>query len=79
MEIRVSGVCIAPCNDLFARRIMEMQVLITELLGKFEFSPSEEGLELLHLRAPQILIPAVKGRIHEGEQVPLRVALLSKE
>ncbi|PBK92259.1 cytochrome P450 [Armillaria gallica] len=59
--------------------IMEMQVLITELLGKFEFSPSEEGLELLHLRVPQILIPAVKGRIHEGEQVPLRVALLSKE
>ncbi|KAK0227596.1 cytochrome P450 [Armillaria fumosa] len=59
--------------------IMEMQVLITELLGKFNFSPSEEGLELLHLPGPQILIPAVKGRIHEGEQVPLRVALLSKE
>ncbi|KAK0186151.1 cytochrome P450 [Armillaria mellea] len=59
--------------------IMEMQVLVTELLSKFEFSPSEEGLELLHFRGAQTLIPVVKGRIHEGEQVPLRVALLSKE
>ncbi|KAK0463413.1 cytochrome P450 [Armillaria novae-zelandiae] len=59
--------------------IMEMQVLVTELLGKFAFSPSEEGLELLHLPGPQILIPAVKGRVYEGEQVPLRVTLLSKE
>lgn len=59
--------------------IMEIQVLVTELLGKFEFSPSEEGLELLHAPGAQTLTPAVKGRAHEGEQVPLRVSLLSEE
>ncbi|KAK0493383.1 cytochrome P450 [Armillaria luteobubalina] len=66
-------------NEQTSLGIMEMQVLITELLGNFDFSPSEEGLELLYLPGPQFLVPAVKGRIHEGEQVPLHVALLSKE
>ncbi len=28
---------------------MEMQVLVAELLSTFEFSPSEEGLELQHM------------------------------
>ncbi len=51
----VSGFHIIPYDHLFARRIMEMQVLIAELLGKFEFSPSEEGLELLHFWGVQTL------------------------
>ncbi|KAK0210022.1 cytochrome P450 [Desarmillaria ectypa] len=59
--------------------VMEVQGLITELLSNFEFSPSEEGLELQHAPGAQTLTPVVKGRAHEGEQVPLRVALLSKE
>ncbi|KAK0474007.1 cytochrome P450 [Armillaria novae-zelandiae] len=56
--------------------VMEMQVLVTELLSTFEFSPSEEGLELQHMHALLTLTPIVKGRAHEGEQVPLRVALV---
>ncbi|KAK0438188.1 cytochrome P450 [Desarmillaria tabescens] len=59
--------------------IMEMQSVITELLSSFEFSPSEEGLELQHAPGTLTLSPVVKGRAHEGEQVPLRVALCSKE
>lgn len=56
--------------------IMEMQVLVTELLSTFEFSPSEEGLELQHMNALHTVTPVVKGRAYEGEQVPLRVALV---
>ncbi|KAK0438178.1 cytochrome P450 [Desarmillaria tabescens] len=59
--------------------IMEVQNVITELLSSFEFSPSEEGLELQHAPGAQTLTPVVKGRAQEGEQVPLRVTLLSKE
>ena len=57
---------------------MEMQVLVAELLSTFEFSPSEEGLELQHMHGWQTITPVVKGRVHEGEQVPLRVALIKE-
>ncbi|KAK0227783.1 cytochrome P450 [Armillaria fumosa] len=56
--------------------VMEMQVLVTELLSTF--SPSEEGLELQHMHGWQTVTPVVKGRAHEGEQVPLRVALVKE-
>ncbi len=55
-----------------------MQVLVAELLSTFEFSPSEEGLELQHMYGWQTITPVVKGRVHEGEQVPLRVALVKE-
>ncbi|KAK0229096.1 cytochrome P450 [Armillaria nabsnona] len=58
--------------------VMEMQVLVAELLSTFEFSPSEEGLELQHMHGWQTITPVVKGRVHEGEQVPLRVALFKE-
>ncbi|PBK83187.1 cytochrome P450 [Armillaria gallica] len=58
--------------------VMEMQVLVAELLRTFEFSPSEEGLELQHMHGWQTITPVVKGRVHEGEQVPLRVALVEE-
>ncbi|PBK69991.1 cytochrome P450 [Armillaria solidipes] len=59
-------------------RVMEMQVLVAELLSTFEFSPSEEGLELQHMHGWQTITPVIKGRVHEGEQVPLRVALVKE-
>ncbi|PBK92068.1 cytochrome P450 [Armillaria gallica] len=58
--------------------VMEMQVLVAELLSTFEFSPSEEGLELQNMHGWQTIAPVVKGRVHEGEQVPLRVALVEE-
>ncbi|KAK0431714.1 cytochrome P450 [Armillaria borealis] len=59
--------------------IMEIQALVTELLGTFEFGLPEEDFVMLQSPGQRAVFPLVQGRIHEGVQIPLRVTVLKSE
>lgn len=58
---------------------MEIQALITELLGAFEFGLPEEDFVMLQSPGHRAVFPLVQGRIHEGVQIPLRVSVFKSE
>ncbi|KAK0210025.1 cytochrome P450 [Desarmillaria ectypa] len=58
---------------LFA--IMEIQALVTELLGTFEFGLPEENFVMLQSPGQRAVFPLVQVRVHEGVQIPLRVTV----
>ncbi|KAF9034356.1 cytochrome P450 [Panaeolus papilionaceus] len=58
-------------NDPF--RILELQATLTALIDKFDFSPVP-GVEIIGAPAGS-MIPIVKGRAHEGPQVPFHVSV----
>ncbi|PBK92235.1 PAH-inducible cytochrome P450 monooxygenase PC-PAH 4 [Armillaria gallica] len=59
--------------------VMEIQALVTELLGTFEFGLPEEDFVLLQSPGQRAVFPLVQGRIHEGVQMPLRVTISKSE
>ncbi|KAK0493380.1 cytochrome P450 [Armillaria luteobubalina] len=59
--------------------VMEIQALVTELLGTFEFGLPEEYFVLLQSPGQRAVFPLVKGRAHEGVQMPLRVTVSKSE
>ncbi|KAK0227600.1 cytochrome P450 [Armillaria fumosa] len=59
--------------------VMEIQALVTELLGTFEFGLPEEDFVLLQSPGQRAVFPLVQGRVHEGVQMPLRVTVSKSE
>lgn len=55
--------------------VMEMQTILVELMSNFEFSLPGEGTEIYRQPAG-IMLPFVKGKISEGPQMPLCVAVV---
>jgi cytochrome P450 len=52
--------------------VMELQVLVFELISRFEFSPSPEGYEVM--RAPAgLMLPMIRDKMEMGLQMPLKV------
>ncbi|KAJ8475067.1 hypothetical protein ONZ45_g15739 [Pleurotus djamor] len=54
--------------------LIELQAILVEMIENFEFS-LPKGVEILRLPAG-IMIPMVKGRMHEGTQMPLNLTLV---
>ncbi|KAK0186147.1 cytochrome P450 [Armillaria mellea] len=63
----------------FRYPVMEIQALITELLGAFEFGLPEDDFVLLQSPGQRAVFPLVQGRVHEGVQMPLRVTVSKSE
>ncbi len=62
-----------PCRWKYG--LLEVHAILVKLLQSFEFL--ESGAELLNGIALVSLIPVVKGREHEGVQVPVLVKALT--
>ncbi|KAK0245095.1 cytochrome P450 [Armillaria nabsnona] len=56
--------------------IMELQTILAKLIQNFEFSLPEGGIELQQFPGSPVVVPVVKGKVHLGAQVPLRVKVL---
>ncbi|SJL11721.1 uncharacterized protein ARMOST_15129 [Armillaria ostoyae] len=56
--------------------IMEFQTIIARLIQNFEFSLPEGGIELQQFPGTPAVVPVVKGKVHLGAQIPLRVKVL---
>ena len=57
-----------------------MQAILVELIEEFEFSlpPTDNDGPMEVLRAPLgLMCPVVKGRFHEGIQMPLMVKMVA--
>lgn len=50
-----------------------MQAILVELIDSFVFAPPDKDIEI-ERKPAGIMIPMVKGRMHEGTQMPLRVS-----
>lgn len=52
-----------------------MQAILIGIIERFEFAPPPEGIEIMRVPAGS-MIPVIKGRAHEGTQLPLRITPL---
>ncbi|KAK0438963.1 cytochrome P450 [Armillaria borealis] len=57
-------------------RIMEMQTILANLILHFEFSLPDGCPEILRFPGSPVVVPVVKGKVHLGSQLPLRVRVL---
>ncbi|KAJ8521421.1 hypothetical protein ONZ45_g1869 [Pleurotus djamor] len=57
--------------------LIELQALLVEMIENFEFSLPRD-VEIMRLPAG-IMIPMVKGRMHEGTQMPLNLTLVEEQ
>ncbi|KAK0245075.1 cytochrome P450 [Armillaria nabsnona] len=55
--------------------VMEMQTVLAKLIQNFEFS-LPEGVVIQQFPGAQTIMPVVKGEIHLGNRVPLKVTIL---
>lgn len=62
-------------NGLLVDSLVEMQAILVELIETFEFSLPGDDIEIQRVSAG-IMVPMVRGRMHEGTQMPLRVSLI---
>ncbi|KIK40787.1 hypothetical protein CY34DRAFT_763985 [Suillus luteus UH-Slu-Lm8-n1] len=58
--------------------IIEVQAFLTEIVGKFEFAPSDKT-ELIRREACFVMAPTVEGEVENGVQLPLRVSLAPRD
>ncbi|KAL4268124.1 cytochrome P450 family protein [Pleurotus pulmonarius] len=56
--------------------LIQLQAHLIEVMEEFEFA-LPEGVEILKLPAG-VIVPMVKGKMHEGSQLPLQVSLVEK-
>ncbi|KAK0197850.1 cytochrome P450 [Armillaria mellea] len=61
---------------LMKYRVMEIQTIVANLIRHFEFSLPEGGVEILRFPGLPAVVPVVKGEVHLGSQLPLRVRVL---
>ncbi|OJA11405.1 hypothetical protein AZE42_12467 [Rhizopogon vesiculosus] len=54
--------------------LIEMQVFLTEIVGKFEFALTEKA-KRIRREACMVMTPTVEGEVEKGVQLPLRVSL----
>ncbi len=57
------------------RRVMEIQTILAKLIQNFEFS-LPEGVVIQQFPGAQTIMPVVKGEVHLGNRVPLKVTIL---
>ena len=63
-------------TELLARRLIEMQAMIADLVENFKFDIPADKPEIL--RAPAgFMSYMIKGKMHEGMQMPLHVTAIS--
>jgi hypothetical protein len=56
-------------------RMMEMQSVLAELVSTFEFSLPDKKVEIQRMPVG-VLTPMIKGELHKGAQMPLKIKLL---
>lgn len=56
--------------------LIEMQAILVALIETFEFSLAEDGSEVLRMPVG-LMSPMLKGRLHEGVMMPLKIKALS--
>ena len=52
----------------------EIQAFLTELIGKFQFAPTEKS-ERVRREACLVMAPTVVGEVERGVQLPLKVSM----
>jgi len=57
--------------------VIELQAFLTEVVGKFEFAPTDKSGRV-RLEASGVTTPTVEGEFEKGVQVPLRVSVASR-
>jgi hypothetical protein len=55
--------------------MMEMQSVLAELISTFEFSLPDQHVDIQRM-AIGVMTPMIKGELHKGAQMPLKVKLL---
>ncbi|KAK0462488.1 cytochrome P450 [Desarmillaria tabescens] len=58
--------------------VLELHAFITEVINNFEFSLTKES-ERIRREACGIMTPTVEGEVEKGSQLPLRVAVASRD
>ncbi|KAG6904666.1 hypothetical protein DXG01_008211, partial [Tephrocybe rancida] len=58
--------------------VVELQAFIFELLGNFEFFPTNESQEIRR-EAALVMVPTLKGEVEKGAQLRLGIRAVSKE
>ncbi|PBK95281.1 cytochrome P450 [Armillaria gallica] len=58
--------------------VLELHAFIAEVVNNFEFSLTQE-YERIRREACAIMVPTVKGEVEKGSQLPLRVAVASRD
>lgn len=55
-----------------------MQAILTELIETFEFAKPKQGLDIMRVPAG-IMVPMIRGKMHEGVQMPLQVSVVPRD
>ena len=64
--------------NVSAGSVIEMQTFIVEIVGKFEFTMTDQSERVF--RAPSfVMVPMVDGELERGSQLPLAVSVVDRE
>lgn len=66
------------CCSQSSFRVLEMQAILTELIETFEFAKPKQGLDIMRVPAG-IMVPMIRGKMHEGVQMPLQVSVVPRD